>query len=836
MIDTNIRNRRMRRLMLFAFALLWQVSDSRPATGRQPEETPAAKTDEENAVDPEMPDAEGEDEERLPKLEDMPLPTVEQLLQEPPVDWIVMPGDVVLVVHPISPRPNTLEQMEALVQKSYDEEAKLDPVKLGPDKVRELVERLREKRDRLRHLRITLSGNYEEPEYEVHMKDIRGIIYHEELMLRRVDKLLDGGHLETAFEVLFVLTRQRPKWPGLAPRRNRHLLLEAQSLREEHRPERSLTQLELLHSRDPKFRGLEDELGRTSDQLISLAVDEDDFRRARHFLNRLVVLEPKHSVVGQWRTRLLKQSQDSVRDAVRASETARHDVALNDVERAARIWPSNPGLRTTYPRLASRFQRLRVGVVRPELERASFPFDTQSQLRERELLNTALFDVRSVQDVARYSSRYFESWEPTDLGRKMTFRLRPSRTTSDAQSPVTARTVVNRLAARLSPDNPEFDARLAGYVSGIQVDSPFGLTVEFSGVPVKPEALLAFPLERASPASGAPPGPWQRFRVHSREGDRVWFRRSVVEPESVRVRHTAEIVEQTYDSHELAVQALLRGEVLMLPDVPPWDVERLRNVGRLVLYQRAVPAVHVLQCNPRSQALRNRELRRALAFAVDREQILQTTVLRTSSKKYARLTNGPFFQGGYALSATEDERSFDLALAIALRLSARKTLDADIPRLKLLCTPEPLARAAARQLVEQWARIGITVELLETGDDAAEWDVLYRTDTMREPVVDLWRYLALSEDSSPQAMAQLPDWLRNEIVDLDEAANWRDAVRLLRELHVHLTRDVRLIPLWEVDRFIVARDNIQQIPTRPVSVYQNIERWVVKAWYTREQP
>ena len=128
------------------------------------------------------------------------------------------------------------------------------------------------------------------------------------------------------------------------------------------------------------------------------------------------------------------------------------------------------------------------------------------------------------------------------------------------------------------------------------------------------------------------------------------------------------------------------------------------------------------------------------------------------------------------------------------------------------------------------------MELLETGDDAAEWDVLYRTDTMREPVVDLWRYLALSEDSSPQAMAQLPDWLRNEIVDLDEAANWRDAVRLLRELHVHLTRDVRLIPLWEVDRFIVARDNIQQIPTRPVSVYQNIERWVVKAWYTREQP
>ncbi|GIT29374.1 MAG: hypothetical protein Ct9H300mP1_14200 [Planctomycetaceae bacterium] len=58
--------------------------------------------------------------------------------------------------------------------------------------------------------------------------------------------------------------------------------------------------------------------------------------------------------------------------------------------------------------------------------------------------------------------------------------------------------------------------------------------------------------------------------------------------------------------------------------MPAWHVrtfetnERLKQQFHFVPY--AVPTTHVIQFNPRSKSLRNSELRRALAFAVDRPQ------------------------------------------------------------------------------------------------------------------------------------------------------------------------------------------------------------------------
>ncbi|MFG0333469.1 MAG: hypothetical protein ACF8TS_08920, partial [Maioricimonas sp. JB049] len=48
----------------------------------------------------------------LPLYKDLAIPTAEQLLSEPPRDWIVLKTGNVLFVEPLTPRPDTLGWLE----------------------------------------------------------------------------------------------------------------------------------------------------------------------------------------------------------------------------------------------------------------------------------------------------------------------------------------------------------------------------------------------------------------------------------------------------------------------------------------------------------------------------------------------------------------------------------------------------------------------------------------------------------------------------------------------------------------------------------------------------
>ncbi len=80
---------------------------AKPASS--PKDTPTVETTEEEDEEP-----------SLSKIEEMPIPSVEELLKKPPVDWIVMENDYVLIVEPIYPRPDTLKQLDAALKESYN--------------------------------------------------------------------------------------------------------------------------------------------------------------------------------------------------------------------------------------------------------------------------------------------------------------------------------------------------------------------------------------------------------------------------------------------------------------------------------------------------------------------------------------------------------------------------------------------------------------------------------------------------------------------------------------------------------------------------------------------
>jgi ABC-type transport system substrate-binding protein len=282
--------------------------------------------------------------------------------------------------------------------------------------------------------------------------------------------------------------------------------------------------------------------------------------------------------------------------------------------------------------------------------------------------------------------------------------------------------------------------------------------------------------------------------------------------------------------------------VSLLPHVRHWDAELLRGDDRFVVTPYSMPVTHVLQFNSASKPLRIRQLRGALVYALDRQRILAETVLRgpdagpDAEQKQGRVVSAPWLSSGYAYNTLVKPREYDLALAFSLAVATKRALGGEIPQLKMICAPNPTVELAAAEIVRQWARIGVNVQILTDSGEPAQtpedWDILYHTVRMVEPLVDLWPFLTFDTRARVRSLAHLPDWLRQQMVELDNAGDWSSALTILHRLHRQLWSEVQVIPLWEVNEFTVIRKNIARTlhssQRRPMHVYQGIERWIVR--------
>ena len=782
--------------------------------------------------------------EQFPKLDEMETPTLGQLLTEPPIDWIVLKDDDVIVTAPVYPRPDTLANMKEAIDQ-FDEQPR--------PRTRDKLAAHRAERDALHKISILdPNAGSASPESLLYMRHVDRIIYFEDMLLQRIKELIVAGKLRDAFEALFTLERRSPGWPGLVDHQVFVMFAEARARIENQEFEQALFFLEEIHDRNPAEAELSTELGHVVDSLISEAVERGEFRRARHYLRRLRQRIPTHETAARWTDSLTSRSAALVRGGLNASLAGHHDQAAVALEQAAKVWPELPRLRQTYARISGRYQRLSVGVVRTAGEESAYFLPTRADLRDKYLTQTSLFEVSFSDDVPHYHSGFFENWEPTELGRRAAFTLRQERLPWESQSVVTSASIVDSLTARMRLDDSGYDERFDSYVKGISVQSPFQFEIQFDQVPLQMEALLHHPLlqtgriDAAGDATEDETAPEatrvvsERFRRFDQSKDHTAYRRSRPEPDEMSRYHVAEVIELRYDSHDLALQGLLRGEVSVLPQVQSWDVPRLSEDDRFFVQQYALPVTHVLQLNPHSVPLENGELRRALAYAIDRESVLRNVVLRDSTATRGRVVTAPFPKESAAYNALLPPRPYDPSLAFALGATAKKRMKGQLPELRLVCAPDPIVRAAANDLVKQWALAKIPVVLV--ADDEAEdqtarqqWDVLYRTVRMANPVVELWPFLTIDAGTRVEALDRLSPWMRQDLIDLDNAANWKSAINVLRRLQRSLVEEVKLIPLWEVDDFLVIRKNIRGFPERPTQTYQNIEQWIIRPWYPGDQ-
>ncbi|RLS75203.1 MAG: hypothetical protein DWI02_12945 [Planctomycetota bacterium] len=822
----------------------------------------------------------GDGELQLLKYSDLELPTAGELLQAKPFDWIVLKTMDVLVVEPVGPRPETL----VILNNEYERHLK------GKASFTEGVEKLKERRKQLQRLPLTLldPGPDQDPDYVLETKFIQKIEYFEDLVLRRANLLIDEEAIPLAYDLLLFVDRRNREnnlrfadayqsnkqdeaaaataeerfrytlpappplkisksWPRFDETSQKLLFKDAalRSQRGDH--ESALLLLEDLWDRNRSYADLSASLGAVVDRLITDAVGREDFRQSRFFLRRLTDRDPQHPIAEKWRATLAEKTSTLIAAARSAATDGDAVGAALLVDRAARIWPDTAGLKEAHRELNDRFQSVRLGVLRLPGEQTSYPFEAAAEAAVNGLTLQPLFEpVRVDERGVRYRSTVMESWEPKDLGRQVQFTLRLKRADWEARPVITAADIQHELSARIDPTTSVFDARLAGAIERVDVQSPSQFTIFFRRLPLRLESLFPFPVSVTDPQALNPDPPTaaltefgrQRFYEFRREDKQIAYRRVRPQPANTKTRHVDEIVAVRYDSWEHALQGLLRGEVVGLPQVDLHDVKGLQDDNRFFVQPYALPVSHLIVFNPDSPPLRDGQLRRALTLALPREELVEKAILSGASKQYARVTSSPFPTNSYGFNRMLRAPPYDPQRAAALTMTAKKHLGSDLPVLHLVCAPDPQVHAAATEMIEHWRRVGITVQLVDPQADLTEshWDLAYRSTRIVEPLSELWPLLTVHGGTSVESLRPLPERVRRQLLDLEQVNDWGSAISLLQRIETELLIETRYIPLWEIDEFFVTRRNLIGLPPRLMHAFHDVERWTLQSWYPQENP
>lgn len=151
------------------------------------------------------------------------------------------------------------------------------------------------------------------------------------------------------------------------------------------------------------------------------------------------------------------------------------------------------------------------------------------------------------------------------------------------------------------------------------------------------------------------------------------------------------------------VTSLRGGQQDIVFDVAPSDAESLESAAGVALYQAPRVNSHMIYINTGSDELGDPKVRRALSLAIDREAILQSGFFGRG-----RVANSVFPEGYWASPPATVKYDYDPETARELLAEAGKenlTFD-------LLIVADAQITRISEILKEQWAAIGVTVNLL----------------------------------------------------------------------------------------------------------------------------
>ncbi|WP_435006185.1 ABC transporter substrate-binding protein [Tundrisphaera lichenicola] len=760
------------------------------------------------------------------------------LLRSAPFDRITLIDDSTYEIEPLSPRPlpepkkQTLaEKVEAARRAEERRGRKNDPFSRqeNPEEDPPLVIHL-------------LEG--EPADFQVKRPSIKKIEYFDDLLLEEVDRLIKEGDYTRAFERLLIVKGRDPGWRGLEDRVNR-LLFEEGTAALATENARGLRLLNDLNARKPDYPGLADSLGSSYSKRIARAIELEDFLGGRRLLRELEKNAPGHSSVDSSRERFVSLAKARFDAGMKVSGPERID-RLAD---AVRIWPGLPGLESAYREAFRSDPTITVAVLDLPEQVGPFPRSASADRIARLLYLPGLAsdDDRAMR--GEVPGQLLAGVELAELGRSLRLKVRPGQPWSDGSRPASAIDLARSLADRALPDSPGYNARWAELLDRVEVSGEDRVDVRLTRQSLKPETWLLVPI---GPAHASADG-WVSIADQGRmpvgngpfrwvPDDRGILLQTSSDPGSSNIPRVRRIREVRFNDPRQGLEALKRGDVDLLEQVPPDRANELSRDSSFHLGRYSIPSVHRIALDGRTEALRNRKLRRALSLAIDRRLLLEEVLLRRPPDDLNRVADGPFVHASFVDAPDVPPLDYNPILAKGLVAAAKKELGGNPIKLTLEYPATAEARAACPKIAEAFRLIDVEIELVERAESDLEsslrsgrsFDLAYRASRPSLPLHDIGPMLIPGYDA-PSASDALGSAASSRIlqllIELERAPETTSARGLALQIDRECRDELPVLPLWQLEDHFAWRSNLRGPLEASERLYQGLAEWEVEPWF-----
>lgn len=767
------------------------------------------------------------------------------LLKTAPFDKITLIDNKVFAVEPLSPRP---------LPPPPPPDAKKAKVATKQEQIAQLeAER--------QVIRLT-EGDYRD--FWTKRTSIKSVEYFEDMLMAEGDRLLRDGNHAKAFEYYLAVKDRAPNWTGLQDRIDKLLFEEGNSHLVRGESEQGLRLLRELYDRRPAYPNLIDRLARAYGERINKAIEKGQYAEGRRALHDLETLVPNHILAREGRNKFIAKAQTLADRAVKKQGTGQ----LTDLSEALRVWPDLDGAADRYNEAFTNLPTLEVGVLdvpRPRGDdRDPTPgfgpwVRTQAEARLNPLVFLPLL-ARDDEAAARGAipGQLVADLEITDIGRTVIARLKPGIRWADDSRPITSLDVARSLSDRAMPQSPSFHSRWANMLDRLEAIDDERVTIRLSRPILKPESWLLTPV---GPAHAGRDGlvPIGKTRAVVGNGP---FRVVDLAKSSIRLQVRADesagsqkvriLHETRMPNASTAISAMLRGQVALLEHVPTGRAPELTVDPDVKLGRYAHPVMHRIVLDGRNPALRNRSLRRGLAYAIDRKALLEETILRRPADARNLLTDGPFPVDSHANAPNVRAIDHDPLMAKMLVAGGRKEAGVDLLRLKFEYPSIPEAQAVVPRIADMFREAGkigeiqgLQIELIERRPDDLErelragrkFDIVYLADRVADPAMQAGPLICPGYDAPPitGALAAIASpRILQLLLQLDLASDPPSARELLQQIDREARDELPILPLWQLDEVYAWRASLTGPPAESESLYQGIETWEIKPWIVRD--
>ncbi len=776
------------------------------------------------------------------------------LLKAQPFDRITLIDNTVWLIEPVSPRPlpvydpakaKEAAKKEARKAKDVPREGNVGVAKKPAEKKEEVPE------DLVIHL---MEGDIRD--YKIKRTSLKKIEYFEDMLLAEGDRLIlnsrDPSSFAKAFEHFLLVKSRNPDWKGLEERVDKLLFAEGSMALLDQDRERGVRLLRELNARRPDFPNLADKLALAYGGRINESFEKGLYPYARRILHELETISPQNNLVKETRDKFTAKARGLVDNALKAEGASR----LEGLTEALRVWPTYEGAAQAYDEAFKALPTLDVAVV--DLPRPAGPF-VRSPAGDRvaRLLYLPLLADESDDAVqGKRPNQLVTGLETGDIGRKIDLKLRTGPRWSDGSRRVSAIDVVRSLSDRAQPRSPGYSARWADMIDRVEITDEQQVTIRLVRPILKPEAWLLGPIGpahaawdgRVPSADGKrrPVGDGPFFAEGEAEGISTYLAQPPAEgtsaPDPLRIRR---IREHRMPNGAAALGALARGEVSLLEHVPSDRVAALKSDPEIKLGKYTLPSLHRLAVDGRNPALRNRSLRRGIAYAINRKVILEENVLKAPVDEFNTPSDGPLATDDYANATGVKPYDADPLLARMLVAAGKREMNISSVKLTLEYPALTEAQAAAPRIAEALRAVGLEITLAERSESELEealragrkFDLAYRVSRCGEPVWDIGPMLCPGYDAPSKAdgmSALASPRILQLLLQLEHSQEWNSARELVMQIDRECRDELPIIPLWQLQDHFAYRSRLKGPAETADHLYQGIDQWHIEPWFARD--